>query len=336
MSERPLLEYAEGADQDDRSSLLSAFRRVVGSHRRREISDLHVRELLTYVLSADRDGRGVQLSYDDVANVLCCERSTARSIVQRAERDYGLLEVIEDRYARGGQAPNRYAINWPAVRAINRGQPADTTAHPADTTLHPAAPTAHPAATTAQPYKEIPLDVDVDVLEISLKTSTSTSEPAPAETKLDPAETFARIRETFRSAVSADQSQIETDRATAWKAAVAVCDELGAAWFERLLLSASRRKLLRPYAWLWQACERALAERGVDARQFFATVPVPEGLPEPERLEPPRPRPPRVLTIDEAVFRYRTELLERGITGDDLVARVDAFRAQAERLETSK
>ncbi len=120
MHDTPLIDIAEGQDQENRASLLAAFRRLVACRRRRELTDLHVRELLTYVLSTDRDGRGVQLSYDDIAQVLCCERSTARLVVSRAMDTYGLLAVIESRYARGGQAPNRYAIEWSAVRDANR------------------------------------------------------------------------------------------------------------------------------------------------------------------------------------------------------------------------
>ena len=121
IEDRPLLDMAQGRDQDDRSALLAAYFRVLQSHRRREVTDLHVRELLTYVLVNNRDGRGVQMSHDDVANTLCCERSTARKVVDRAEVVYGLLAVTEDRYVRGGQAPNRYSIDWQAVRTVNAG-----------------------------------------------------------------------------------------------------------------------------------------------------------------------------------------------------------------------
>ncbi|GAB5402827.1 MAG: hypothetical protein Aurels2KO_10580 [Aureliella sp.] len=175
----PLVEMAEGADQDDRASLLSAFGRIMGSHRRREMSDLHVRELLTYVLAVDKRGDGVQLSYDDVANILCCERSTARTVVRRAEEVYGLLATYESRYVRGGQAPNRYAIDWQSVRAVNSGnsrlslressgEPADLEApakksrptskpdepapqEPGDTRMHPPATRAQGGVTRAQP-----------------------------------------------------------------------------------------------------------------------------------------------------------------------------------------
>jgi hypothetical protein len=175
----PLVEMAEGADQDDRASLLSAFGRIMGSHRRREMSDLHVRELLTYVLAVDKRGDGVQLSHDDVARILCCERSTARTVVRRAEEVYGLLATYESRYVRGGQAPNRYAIDWPAVRSVNSGHLPDsrlslressapnteqrtdcepdeqttvpTPQEPGDTRMHPPATRAQGGATRAQP-----------------------------------------------------------------------------------------------------------------------------------------------------------------------------------------
>lgn len=192
---KPIIEYCEGKDQDDRAALLAAFYRLVGTHARREVSDLHVRELLTYVLHCDRDGRGMPLSYDDVGDQLCCERSTARRVVDRAEQVYGLLERIEDRYSRGGQAPNRYRVDWQRVRAVNRGElgtsaprpdadtrhdldsaasvamggrPAATTAHPGATRAQAAATREHPGATRAQPYKEYTL---CETLSSSLTTT---------------------------------------------------------------------------------------------------------------------------------------------------------------------
>lgn len=117
---RPLIEEAEGKDQDQRSMLIAAFSAVLNSQHRRHLTDLHVRELLTYVLVSDRDGRGVQMSYYDVARVICCEYSTARAVVKRALEVFGLLDVIEDRYTRGGQAPNRYSIDWAGVRRALR------------------------------------------------------------------------------------------------------------------------------------------------------------------------------------------------------------------------
>ncbi len=118
---RPLIDLANGRDQDNRSAVLSAFWRILNSRRRREPFDLHVRELITYVLANDRDGRGIQLSYDDIGNVLACERSTARAVVRRLMEVYGLVAITEDRYVRGGQAPNRYSIDWAAVRSVNQG-----------------------------------------------------------------------------------------------------------------------------------------------------------------------------------------------------------------------
>lgn len=154
MTDRPLVHLAEGADQDDRSSLLAAFRSVQDSHRRREISDLHVRELLTYVHYHDRRGDGVQMSYDDVAKVLSCERSTARSVVRRAEEVYGLLATFESRYTRGGQAPNRYSIDWAAVRAINHPtscpEPTSDAVQSAPPPHEPGVSGVHPPATRVQ------------------------------------------------------------------------------------------------------------------------------------------------------------------------------------------
>jgi hypothetical protein len=119
--DRPLIDLAAGRDQDDRAALLAAFCRLQNRSNRRNVTNLHVRELLTYVLATDRDGRGVQKSYPELAQILCCTEATARSAVARAANEFGLLEVIEDRHARGGQTANRYAINWQFVRAINGG-----------------------------------------------------------------------------------------------------------------------------------------------------------------------------------------------------------------------
>lgn len=166
--DRPLVDLAEGRDQDDRAALLAAFCRVQNRSNRRNVTNLHVRELLTYVLATNRDNRGVQKSYPELAQILCCTEATARSAVARAATEFGLLEVIEDRHARGGQTANRYAIDWQVVRAINAGQNPANTVRPTPPnrllphagacchTQGPVAPQQGPVA-GQQPYKECTL-----------------------------------------------------------------------------------------------------------------------------------------------------------------------------------
>jgi hypothetical protein len=119
---RPIIEEIEGREQDNRQAIASAFRRMCHRRNRYQATDLHVRELLFYVMATDRDGRGVQKSYDELSDVLCVTRGMARKIVQRANEEFGLLAIIEDRYASGGQTANRYQIDWPVVRAVNAGR----------------------------------------------------------------------------------------------------------------------------------------------------------------------------------------------------------------------
>jgi hypothetical protein len=120
MTDLPLVAIAEGADQDDRSDLYLAFRRC-SQWQKTTPTNLHLRELLFWVCAVDRDRRGVQVSYDQIADKLeLASGRAARGVVQRAE-EWGLLEVIEARYQRGGQSANRYRINWPLVRAIRDG-----------------------------------------------------------------------------------------------------------------------------------------------------------------------------------------------------------------------
>lgn len=300
MIDRPLIHQAEGADQEDRASLLAAFKRVMHSHRRREISDLHVRELLTYVLAADRDGRGVQLSYDDVANLLCCERSTARSVVNRAEREYGLLQVIEERYVRGGQAPNRYAIDWRAVRSINRDSacappsdvlpgavpvrgsvpgsdaqmgamaPAAIRMHPGATTAHPGATRQQAPATTAQgpatrahPFKEHTLNSS---LTLSLAAAAA-AWAAAAFQGLDFEEVVRRANQLAKRCPSLDREFI-------WQVCV-VGEATDKGKAGEWISSIQQGKVRDPAAYLNAALRRECESLGLDWREVRKCVPKP-------------------------------------------------------------
>ncbi len=100
---RPLIEEVEGREADDRSSLYCAYRTIANRSNRRSVTNLHVRELLMYVFATDRNGRGVQKSFAEISDLLEIGERTARDVVDRAEREFGLLVVIHQRHARGGQ-----------------------------------------------------------------------------------------------------------------------------------------------------------------------------------------------------------------------------------------
>lgn len=166
MTSRPLLQIADGADQDQRSDLYLAYRRCA-QWRKVTQSNLHVRELLFWVMACDRDGRGVQKSYEEIADRLeLTSGRAARAVVDRAATDFGLLIVHEARYQRGGQAANRYSINWPLVRAIRDGledgnpwpkqrpEPEQTTQRAGDLTGQAGVTTGQAGVTTGHPYKE--------------------------------------------------------------------------------------------------------------------------------------------------------------------------------------
>lgn len=119
---RPLIEQAEGADADELSDLVAAFNRLSGQGRRLVVTDLHVRELLRAVYAVGKGPSGVQWSHQEIASRLVCEVATARRVIERAATEFGLLEVIEQRYVTGGQSANRYKINWQMVRSVNAGK----------------------------------------------------------------------------------------------------------------------------------------------------------------------------------------------------------------------
>ncbi|MEO9592251.1 hypothetical protein [Rhodopirellula bahusiensis] len=159
----PLFEEAEGREADDRASLFAAWKRSNDNTARRPVTNLHVREFLLYVFATDRDGRGVKMTYEEIAMRLECTKSTARSVVDRAANEYGLLAVREDRYVDGGQTANRYAIDWQMVRSINAGIVGPSSRGPGVVSRQPPAVRAQPravtqqgAAVTAHPYKETP------------------------------------------------------------------------------------------------------------------------------------------------------------------------------------
>jgi hypothetical protein len=178
---RPLIETAEGRDQDDRASLWSAWRRLQ-STRVAGSTDLHVRELLFVVHALDRTGDGAELTHTDLADRLETTPATVRRVIRRAVDEFGLLRVRSQRYVTGGTRANRYSIDWTAVRSTNLPSvtPADATTQdvtpasdrcvtpasdpptvndrltvgPPVLTAHPPALTEHPPVLTAQAIEE--------------------------------------------------------------------------------------------------------------------------------------------------------------------------------------
>lgn len=172
---QPLLEFAEGQRQQERNDLIAAVTIKSRINRRHSPTDLHVRELLTFV---DRKGErtngievGVDLSYDAIATLLLCEPRTARHVVDRAVIEFGLL-VSGDTYRYNRQGPNNYRIDRDAVRRaitiprVNEAPPVrgDTQCHPPDTQCHPHDTECHPT-----PYN--------NSLLVSLKEETTTTKP---------------------------------------------------------------------------------------------------------------------------------------------------------------
>ncbi len=154
-SDRPLIEEAEGRDHDERSALVAAVFRLLDRRDRRTVTDLHVFELIKWVHRLDKSKAGAQLSHYQIARQLMLEVATARTVIKRATEELGLLLKSEQRYVSNGQQANRYEINWPLVRSINRGDlPGDTRYQPPATQYHPPATTYQGPATTYQPYKE--------------------------------------------------------------------------------------------------------------------------------------------------------------------------------------
>jgi hypothetical protein len=149
-----LLEYADGQRQQERNDLIAAVTILARRNRRHSPTDLHVRELLTFVDRKSEKVNGVEvginLSYDAIATLLLCEHRTARYVVDRAVMEFGLL-VPGDTFRYNAQGPNNYRINRDAVRRAvtvksESPQPArgDTECHPPDTVCHPRATQCHP------------------------------------------------------------------------------------------------------------------------------------------------------------------------------------------------
>ena len=164
---QPLIEHAEGRDQDDRATLRACWRRIQAT-RRPGSTDLHVRELLFHVFARDRSGLGVQLTHAELAAELETTPRTARDVVDRAATEFRLLTVTQQRYITGGQSANRYAINWAEVKRINTGvttaptladanpAPRDVTRHPPDAPRHPPDLLCHPPDAIRHPIEETP------------------------------------------------------------------------------------------------------------------------------------------------------------------------------------
>jgi hypothetical protein len=182
---QPLIEHAEGRDQDDRATLRACWRRIQAT-RRPGSTDLHVRELLFHVFARDRSGLGVQLTHAELAAELETTPRTARDVVDRAATEFRLLTVTQQRYITGGQSANRYAINWAEVQRLNTGgtttatqsttgvtpaptladatpappdvtrHPPDLLCHPPDLLCHPPDLLCHPPDVTRHPIEETP------------------------------------------------------------------------------------------------------------------------------------------------------------------------------------
>lgn len=161
-SQLPLIDHCEGADADDRASIASAWLRIWRQQSKPGVTDLHCEQFVLAVFACDKRRTGVQWSYGEIADRLRVSVPTARKIVERCVGEFGLIAVVEERYARGGQAANKYMIDFQMVRAINanmatRGDIArGRRSRPADTPGHPGATTDHPGDTRYQPYKECP------------------------------------------------------------------------------------------------------------------------------------------------------------------------------------
>ncbi len=167
--EQPLIEIAEGSEADDRAALFAAWKRLNDNPARRRVTNLHVRELLLYVFVTNTHGRGTKLTYEEIAVKFECTKSTARSVVDRASNEFGLLAVMEDRYVNGGQTANRYSINWPMVRSVNmgfrtrpeRGGSVDdrVSSHDSPLSSHDSPLSSHdsPLSSHDTPYKETPV-----------------------------------------------------------------------------------------------------------------------------------------------------------------------------------
>jgi hypothetical protein len=187
----PLIDLANGRDQDDRSDLYLAFKRCA-QWRKVTQTNLHVRELLFWVMAVDRDGKGISKSAAEIADRLeLKDARAARYVIQRAAEDFKLLVVSEGRYQRGGQTANRYAINWPLVRAIRDGiedgNPWRTTHAAGATELHPpttecdaGATELHPPTTELHPYKEHSRTNTRTITRTTTKNPAESSEPAEA------------------------------------------------------------------------------------------------------------------------------------------------------------
>lgn len=160
---RPLLEHCEGAEADDRAAVASAWLRIWRQQAKPGVTDLHCEQFVLAVFAIDKRRAGVQWSYGEIADRLRVSVATARKIVERCVNEFGLICLVEERYARGGQAANKYLIDWQMVRAVNAGMASRSEirksrdrVRPAALSGHPGATTAHPGAMREQPYKECP------------------------------------------------------------------------------------------------------------------------------------------------------------------------------------
>jgi|GEM_PF-2442367 len=141
---RPLIEHCDGAEADDMSALMAAWLRIWRQQSKAGGTDLHCEHFIRWIFAMDKSGSGVQKTYGEIADHLRLPIPTARKVVERSAKEFGLIIVIEERYARGGQGANRYKIDWQTARAVNAGlatrneimrnrdgrRPADTTDHP--------------------------------------------------------------------------------------------------------------------------------------------------------------------------------------------------------------
>jgi len=236
---RPLIETAEGRDQDDRASLWSAWRRLQ-STRVAGSTDLHVRELLFVVHALDRTGDGAELTHTDLAERLETTPATVRRVIRRAVDEFGLLRVRSQRYITGGTRANRYSIDWTAVRSTNL--PSVT---PADGITQDVTPASDRCVT---PASDPPTVND----QLTVRPPVLTAHP-PALTEHPPVLTEQAIEETTRP-ISSDPSRHSPpprDEATAtaqpvgWVVVVSALVDLGMSvdGSQSAITAAQRREL---------------------------------------------------------------------------------------------
>ena len=305
-----LLEYCDGQRQQERNDLIAAVTILSRRNKRHSPTDLHVRELLTFVdRKSDKVNGvevGVDLSYDAIATLLLCEHRTARYVVDRAVMEFGLL-VPGDTFRYNAQGPNNYRINRDAVRrtvtvpTIQRVETppirGDTECHPPDTECHPT-----------------PLN---NSLLVSLKEETTTTKP------------FELVRVERPRA-----KQSSSIHGPEWKVVVVSLFENGVLMVDRAI-DGAKALGLNPQRCMelldqFQELPDAKREPGVLYRWLTMARSAPTKSP------PMRIAKPKLFNFDETKQRHwfamRTERLRRGPL---LEGEADLIEREAERRATA-